>query len=447
MPTTDLAFLLFPLAALALFMRFAPAVAALATCLGGWLLLPVATLGGPAPDGAFAYWIIGQALPSDALLAKAWVAPVTALVGLAAFAPRLWRTWRPVWPDAAVLLWCAWPLAQAAVGLAGDPPAALASLYLAGSWGAPWLVGRLCCAGAGGGRRLLQALALAGLACLPFALVEAVQGAVFHAALYAPHPFAFDGTERYLGHRPIGFFEHGNQYGLWVALSALAAVWLARATPAGGARRGWLTAAAVLVAMTLAAQSVGAIVLLGIGIAALQACRWASPRRMTIGAVALAALAGGIYLSGVVPLQHIATETRLGRKAVDVIRATGRGSLTWRVSQDQKMLRPAFAKPLTGSAHWDWWRPEQRRPWGLPLMLAGQFGVVGLLSCFGLLLWPAASAGLAHARGSAWATSALPLALATIVLLALGDMLLNTFIFFPALLCAGALATPSAAAD
>ena len=53
---------------------------------------------------------------------------------------------------------------------------------------------------------------------------------------YGPHPYQFEGAARLLGYRPLGFLEHGNQLGMWMAGSAVAATWL---WASGAAARPW----------------------------------------------------------------------------------------------------------------------------------------------------------------------------------------------------------------
>src|SRR5580765_5197243 len=118
----------------------------------------------------------------------------------------------------------------------------------------------------------------------------------------------------------------------------------------------------------------------------------------------------------------------------------GRGSFAWRIAQDQKVLPDAMATPVTGSAQWDWWRSKGVRPWGLLMLLLGQFGLVGLCLCFGALLMPALREAWRAPRASAWQPRGLPLMLATLVVLTVLDGLLNSFLFFPAVTAAGGLA-------
>jgi len=440
MISVPLAYLLFAGVGVALFRAFRPAVAALAVFLGGWLLLPVGVFPADTAGVAFPYWITGLAVPSQMLLTKAWVAPCVALVGALAFDWKTARQLRFSPFDVPVVLWCLWPLAQAVLSPQADPQPLLASLYLAGSWGAPWLLGRLYFGHAEGQRLLMQGLTWSALACLPIALIEgAFRPGLAYELLYGVHPFHLDGADRYLGYRPLGFFENGNQYGLWMGLCAIAAVWLARSAPVAE-RRNATIAAALVVAMALAAQSVGAVALMVIGLGLLFAVEFISLKRMTVAAIAVFVLSGAVYFSGVVPVRELATQTSVGRAVVDTIKGVGRGSFTWRVSQDQKLLPLALERPLLGSAQWDWWRPEKVRPWGMPLLVTGQFGLVGLALCFGLLLAPAVRVGLHAPPRVAAHVHATTTVMATLVVLTVVDALLNSFIFFPALIAAGGLA-------
>ena len=269
---------------------------------------------------------------------------------------------------------------------------------------------------------------LSALACLPFSLIEGVLGPLVYDAVYETHPFRADGAVRYVGFRPLGFFEHGNQFGLWISLGALAALWLAISS--GAARWRWV--AATLLAMALAAHRSARIALLVLGATGLSAFVHVRPRLLAAGArSALIAIGGAVYLSGVDAFQAIAKDTSWGREIVNSIRGAGRGSFTWRIAQDQKLLADAVARPVTGSAQWDWWRAKETRPWGLSLLIVGQFGLGGLLFALATPLGPALRVAWVAARGDAWRPQGPPLLLASIAALTVIDALLNSFLFFP----------------
>jgi hypothetical protein len=434
-----LSLLAWPLLSVVAFKFLKPQSAVLWVLLGGWLVLPVGFYPPDARFSTFPYWLIGAALPSEMLISKAWIAPASALLGVLLLdRPRLRGHHFNAW-DLPMVLWCLWPLLQWALRAEAQPTPLLASAYLLGSWGFTWLLGRLYFSSLEGQAALLHGLAWAGLACLPFAAVEGVAGPDLYATVYEPHPFASDGTERYLGWRPIGCVENGNQYGLWVCLCALAALWVWRSRVAQRRASWWAWGAFMVCGMALLAQSVGALLLSGLGLAVLALMARARLQTLWIGTLCASLLCGAVYLSGVVPVTQWGKETAVGRKVVEVFRASGRGSFTWRISQDQKAMGLVKSTALVGQGRWDWWRPLNTRPWGLALLLVGQFGLIGLVCAFGALLAPSMRCLWRVPVASPWQASGAPVILATMVVLTTMDAGLNAFIFFPALMAAGAL--------
>jgi hypothetical protein len=140
--TIDLVYLVFALASLASFRVWRPPVAALVVFLGGWLLLPVGHFPAGSASTEFPYRITGLAVPSDMLPTKAWLAPAAVVMG------RSFSTERP----GARCARCGWTC-QSCCGAPGRCckkrssakriPRRVASLYLVGCWGLPWLLGQL----------------------------------------------------------------------------------------------------------------------------------------------------------------------------------------------------------------------------------------------------------------------------------------------------------------
>lgn len=417
------------------FARLPLRTAILTVLIGGWWLLPVGRYGPGAPGTNSPWWITAIALPSDMMITKAWVPPFAAFVGAAISDFRSLREWQPRWIDVPMAGWCLWPWVDH-IGSA-NPPALLASLYVTGAWGVPWLIGRVWFSSTDGARAVTHAIALSGLANVPVAIIEGVRPPMLYGLVYSPHPYRFDGIDRYVGYRPIGFLENGNLYGLWAALAAFAAISLLRDRDTSGGR--WCALAIVNVIVALASQSVGAIFLLGAGVALL--AMWRSPLVMPalIGAAALAVLAAAVHLSGILPIRALA-QTPAGEHLIGVMRSIGRGSFLWRISQDTKTLTTITAHPIIGTAQWDWWRPYHTRPWGQVLLLIGQFGLVGLVLAWGSLL-AACAVALKRSREPRREQFDPALPLAIMVLLALADAALNAFFFSPAILAAGAIAS------
>jgi hypothetical protein len=443
----EAAFAAFAIAALPLFRFVTPSRAVAITCFAGWLLLPVGIYPPGSADVPIPYWITGAAVPSDMLLTKMWWPPVVALAGALLSDRRTLARWRPGWADIPMALWCLWPIGQWFV-LANPesqpwtnpaPQPLIASLYLAAAWGVPWFLGRVYFCGDEGGRRLVAAIVGGVVVLAPIAVIEGLWGPQVYGWLYERHPFRFDGDQRYIGFRPIAFFEHGNQYGIWVAATALCAIWLWQSTPKSRLSGGLAAVAVLGLAIALMSQSMGAILLLCMGLALLWTLGHPLTRWMLPLFLLLMVSAGAVYLSGAVPLRAIAKNTVIGQHVVNFLRMAGRESFVWRIAVDQRALPLISEHLMLGAARWDWWRQNGERPWDLTLIIVGQFGLVGLMLAFGSLLTPALRALAIQSYPEAWRLHpTLPLAM--IVLMAIGDALFNSFLFYPAILASGALA-------
>jgi hypothetical protein len=396
----------------------------------GWLLLPVAAY---PPDVIVAEGltmeVIGITLPSRLLLTKALVVAMTVFVCLVAKAPGLFARFRVSKPDVALGLFCLSPLLASAAGKVPLEQGLVQVAYLTGVWGCTWMTGRVALSDPDGRRGLTVAIMVSGICLVLPAILEGIRPAWIYEAIYGPHPFASDGVSRYLGFRPLALFEHGNQYGMWISIAALVSVHgivvkRMRSTA-------HIVLAALLTACAVASQSIGAILLLAGGcyfmIISLRI------RRAVMAAAALLAVTGGAaYLSGKVPLRSWALETPSGQAIHKLLYLTGRGSLGWRVQRDQQALKIIHEAPLTGHGVWDWWRPVGAHPWGLPQLIAGQFGLLALaFAAFALLAAPLRDIW----RGS---RSVLPV----IVVLAVMDSFLNSGAYIPAILASAAIVVP-----
>lgn len=396
---------------------------------GGWLFLPVAAY--PLETLTADYFtvnVIGAALPSNLGITKALIVPIAILFRIIM---NDWTTikqlhLKPI--DGMMLAFCILPLPTMLINQSSLASACYASLYLLGSWGGTWLIGRICFSDSGGRSELLAGIRWCGVALLPIAFTEGVAGPFLYKIIYGEHAFLLEGSERYFGFRPLGFFEHGNQYGIWIAASAFA--WYAFNKYSALTTiysRMWLI---LTITASVISQSVGAILLLIFGIAILNI-----PARLfrpiAISGIATVVLFGSIYLSGIVPIEKIARNTVVGQQALSFLKDTGRMSLAYRIRRDQMSLDLLHEQPIVGYGKWDWWRPLGSHPWGLPLLIAGQFGIAAFLLSYLTLIWTPI---LAITRRK---VTELPFAV--IAVMAVIDSALNSFIFFPAILIAGCL--------
>ncbi len=436
--------------------RLAPARwAIVATFLGGWMILPVGIFPESPFQTVFPYWLVGIALPSDMLINKAWVTAVTALFWALAFDWKTATRFRPHWIDLPMLLWCAWPLLAASAWTNPDPHPLVSSAYLLGSWGALWLLGRIWFADWEGQVVLLKGLALVACAAVPVAWFEAQSLMAFHAILYGEHPNRLDGVVRPVGYRAVGFFEHGNQYSLWVSLAAVAAVWLAVSRPAAGTRWIWVPVALLALVLGVVHQSRGAILLLLVGIALLTLWRfrlgYLLVSALALGSAAFfalhysGALWGWLMAEGLIPRDALERGSAGAREMRRMLGEFGLGTFGYRIWQDMETRNIVLISPLFGQGQWDWWREAGTRPWGFWVLTAGQFGAIGSGLALVALAVPTLGCLLRMGRVSPWSPTNAAIPLGIVVLLGLIDATQNSFLFFPALLGAGALASHSIA--
>lgn len=411
------------------FIVLKPSDAVFATYLGSWIILPVGVYPPVVIPGGFPIEIVGLTLPSQLLVTKAAIAPLVAAVYSLIFDWRRWRAMRPAFLDLPVIAFCLWPLWQGTMLDNEFPLSDDSALYFASTWGLSWWLGRLYLKTSDDRNGFLRALMISGIVMLPAAIVEAFKSPVVYEALYGRAPYAMDST-RYVGFRPMVMFEHGNQYGIWIALSALAAYMRAKSDS-----RFWIPAA-VAIAMTIVAQSVAAAILMLIGILFLNV-RFAPPRWVWFSIIAVVILLAVNLMTGLLPVERIAQIGGIGQYVAGALSAVGRGSMNWRIAQELRVLPLIQEHFFIGYGTWFWWATSGTRPWGFPMMMIGQYGLIGFTLIFLPVIYGPVRTVLAQGR--------LPLvgpaALGMIVLFAGVDSMLNNFIFWPAVLISGGMAT------
>jgi hypothetical protein len=427
-------YILWILLTLISFNRGGAAVGTALLLLGGWMLLPTASYARWALLAGRPNSITGVALHSPALVNKATVLGFAGLLSLAAFGRAQLRQLRFSRWDLPVAAWCVLPGVSAIANALPVGQALEQVLYQTLVWGSPYLLGRAFLARDEDLLTFLRAVVLAGAIYVPVCLLEGYYGPFLYSLCYGWHPFEYDGARRYAGYRPLGLLEHGNQLGMWMAGSALCATGLARA---GLPRRLPRLTPAVLTAVTCLCQSLGSIILLAVGTVLILLRRRAAVRALFAATLLLLVGYVAVRATGVVSLRRIVTETKLGARAKDLLYATGRGSLGWRMQLEELHLDRAVVNPFFGRAVWNWWNPAVKsRPWGLWLLVFGRYGLAGLFLLPALLLLPVV--GLANRGGS---PDALGLLVSTLLLITAADALLNSTILVP--LCALCGATAS----
>lgn len=178
---------------------------------------------------------------------------------------------RPRAIDVPVLLLCLAPFCSAVVNGDGAYRGASNAFDFLVRWALPWLLGRLYFADFEAQKHLALAVIVGALVYVPFALWEIKMSPQLHREFYGVMLRSFKHARRGFGlWRPNVFVSHGLAYALFNSLAALCAFWLWRTK---SVVRVWgfpmSLVVAVLFALTFAAQSSNAILLLFLGIACL----------------------------------------------------------------------------------------------------------------------------------------------------------------------------------
>jgi hypothetical protein len=406
----------------------------------GFLLLPNQdySLGLHSHDFAnvFAYWYIGGALPSDIFLTKALFVPSTLALCLFLFRFEAIKKLRLTIADVFVAFW----ICLAAIKSTSS------SAYILGVWGSSWLIGRAILRDKSDLRMFAWALVISTCLMSPFAIIEMIKGPFFYDTIYHAHPFTQDGAARYFGFRPMLMFEHGNQFGLWVAISAAAAAWLLVTSRNSEEPLGRLQKLVCVtpILLCLASQSISAIALFLIACFAMVYWRFFNPRKIIISISVTLVLSVGVLASGVIQtsqIEHIARNTSMGQKTIGFFRSIGKGSLPWRVSQDLRTASLVKGSLLLGSGRWDWWRSSGTRPWGLHQLIIGQFGIIGLALTSLTLGFTAMRTFWRRNLNRISISFTETQFAALLIAISFIDALLNSFIFYPMILLSAALAS------
>jgi O-antigen ligase len=290
-----------------------------------------------------------------------------------------------------------------------------------------------------------KACVIAGLCYLPICLVEIATGPQLYALVYGYQPYRWVGAGRYLGFRPIGMMEDGNQLGIWMAVAALIAISLSiRRLTARilGLPIGWV--AIGLTAITFLCQSAGSILLLLI-LLPLALLKRRSFLRASVALLVLGIAGFALFqMTNRIPLRVVAENNGVAHSVVTTLDRFGRHSLAWRLAREQSNMTLALRKPLLGFGQWNWWQSGDLRPWSLWLLVLGMYGLIGLAAFAALLFLPVLRTAWSSAQNSDPDDSNLRQALAAVILMIAFDALLNGAMILPYLLLAGGLTTRTA---
>ncbi len=419
-------------AVLVLFAVLPPRRAVLAGFIAAWLFLP-----------NYGYAIAG--LPN---YTKMSAAAFGALAGAFLFDRLRPLRFRPAWIDLPMGVWCVVPFFSSVTNGLGVYDGLSESLANIITWGLPWLLGRIYLGSLPGQLDAARAIVLGAAVYVPLCLFEVRMSPQLHRWLYGFHQEAFHTTMRFGGFRPMVFMQHGLQVGVWLGAATLIGIWcwsrgLLGRIPArvAGLRIDLRWALLAVVPTFVLAKSLGAIVLVAGGLAALFTARWTrSPLPVLAIAVAIAVYmplrAGGFWD---------------GRELVSAASVVSEGrskSLAFRLENEDILAEKAMRQPVFGWGGWGRARVYNERGYdtsitdGLWIIALGQNGVVGLTALFGSMLIPPAVV-LLRAPPRRWRRPALaaPVAVSVVVLLYAADCLPNGMVNPVFMLLAGGLGT------
>jgi hypothetical protein len=420
------------------FFRYPIRIAILLTFVAGWAVLPAANYT-PSTD-PFPYWILGTDIATDYFLTKATAIGLAGLLGFLIFDRGALRRFTITLWDIPMLIWCVVPMLSAIANPVPFSSGIRSEAYQLLAWGVPYLLGRLYFTDTNSLRLAAKAFVLAGLCYIPICLVEIRTGPQLYTHLYGYLPYQWIGAKRYIGYRPIGLLEGGNQLGIWMATSTLIAVWLWAKQILSrilGIPIGWI--ALGLFVTTLLCQSGGSILLLLGLMPFVFVSHKTFPRILAVILIVGIVLFAGLRLANVIHLRSLVHQNAVAHFMAAFLKKIGRGSFGWRLWQDELHVNIALHKPLLGYGEWDWWRSGNLRPWGLWLLVFGMYGAFGLLALELLQLIPVIRVVWFSMTRSDIEALNLRHALAAVILMSAVDNLLNSSMILPLLIVIGGM--------
>jgi O-antigen ligase len=320
---------------------------------------------------------------------------------------------RPSWMDIPMAVWCLCPIASSLSNGLGWYDGISTAFTQTVAWGVPYFIGRLYLGDLRGLRELAVGIFAGGVAYVPLCLFEIRMSPQLHRILYGYHANDFQQTMRFGGWRPTVFMEHGLMVGMWMSMAAMIGLWL---WWTGALKRLWgfpigALAMAVLVTAILC-KSLGALVLLAVGLVALASIK-VFHTRLVIVILILIAPAYVFFRT-----THLWNGHQL-QSITDFVSYDRSQSLNFRFFNEDLLSDKAMQRPWFGWGGWGRaliyntqqnWNAVVDGEW---INALGMNGLVGLTSFMLILLLPPIRM-LWRMRIDAW--SSLPIAAATALL-------------------------------
>jgi hypothetical protein len=237
-----------------LFRRLDARLAVTVAFVVGWMFLPVAgfkVTGVPAYNKMTATCIV--------ILFWAWKSD-----------KERFREFRFNPADLPMLLWCISPFFSSLFNDLGVYDGLSQTMYQSITWGVPYYIARIYFCDAAGLKLLATAIFIGAVIYIPFCWFELIMSPQLHRLTYGFHQHNFLQTLRDGGgYRPMVFMDHGLMTSMWMVLAVFLGTWMYYA---GELPEKILSVPSrylllLLILTTFAMKSVGAIVLLFIGLA------------------------------------------------------------------------------------------------------------------------------------------------------------------------------------
>jgi len=239
-----------------LFAKLKARVAAAVAFVGGWMFLPVATYNLPAlPD-----------------YTKTTAICLGIYAGAYFFDKERLSEFRFNAADIPILLWCTAPFFSAIANGLGPYNGLSQSMYQSISWGIPYYIARIYFSDADSIKTLALAIFIGCIVYIPFCLFELIMSPQLHRLTYGYHQSDFLQTLRDGGgFRPMVYMDHGLMTSMWMVLGVFLGTWLffCGVLPKKILQVPSLYLLILLIFTTIMMKSVGAIVLLLIGLTVL----------------------------------------------------------------------------------------------------------------------------------------------------------------------------------
>jgi hypothetical protein len=314
---------------LVLFAVLPPRRAVLVAFLTAWLFLPMASYRIPfLPD-----------------YTKMSATSTGVLMGAVLFDGKRILRFSPGWIDLPIIAFCICPFVSSIANGLGTWDGVSGMLTYIVTWAMPYHIGRLYFTDFDECRELAIGIFIGGLLYIPLCLFEVRMSPVLHEMVYGFEPRV--NQLRYGAWRPAVFMDGGLAVGLWMVSASLIGLWMWRTNSLKrflGVSTTWL--AWPLLVTAILCRSVGALLLMALGLSTLMAC---SVTRSRLALFCFIVIAPTYILLRISDVWHAEQITALAQ-AFDPKRAE---SFEFRIKNENILVEKALVRPMFGWGGWD----------------------------------------------------------------------------------------------